>query len=59
DQFGGPKGKKFKQKQLKDLVMNYSNLSFDAQADNLINDFVLWKGLLEQIDDVTLIGFEI
>ncbi|MCE3228741.1 MAG: protein serine/threonine phosphatase, partial [Bacteroidetes bacterium] len=33
DQFGGPKGKKFKQKQLKDLVMNYSNLSFDAQAD--------------------------
>lgn len=59
DQFGGPKGKKFKQKQLKDLVINYSNLSFDVQADNLINDFVMWKGILEQIDDVTLIGFEI
>jgi serine phosphatase RsbU (regulator of sigma subunit) len=59
DQFGGPKGKKFKQKQLKDLVVNYSTLSFDVQADNLINDFVLWKGILEQIDDVTLVGFEI
>ncbi|MGZ4091060.1 MAG: PP2C family protein-serine/threonine phosphatase, partial [Bacteroidia bacterium] len=59
DQFGGPKGKKFKQKQLKDLVVNYSNLEFDLQADNLINDFTLWKGMLEQIDDVTLIGFEI
>lgn len=59
DQFGGPKGKKFKQKQLKDLVVNYSNLSFDVQADNLINDFIIWKGILEQIDDVTLIGFEI
>ncbi|MBA3663495.1 MAG: tetratricopeptide repeat protein [Bacteroidetes bacterium] len=59
DQFGGPKGKKFKQKQLKDLVVNYSALNFDLQADNLINDFTLWKGLLEQIDDVTLVGFEL
>lgn len=59
DQFGGPKGKKFKHKQLKDLVVNYSNLSFDVQADNLINDFIIWKGILEQIDDVTLIGFEV
>jgi len=59
DQFGGPKGKKFKQKQLKDLVVNYSNLSFDHQADHLINDFIIWKGLLEQIDDVTLIGFAV
>jgi len=59
DQFGGPKGKKFKQKQLKSLVMDYGNLSFDDQADKLISDFTLWKGFLEQIDDVTLIGFEV
>jgi serine phosphatase RsbU (regulator of sigma subunit) len=59
DQFGGPKGKKFKQKQLKDLLVNYSNMSFDVQADNLINDFTIWKGMLEQIDDVTLVGFEV
>ncbi|MGZ3905740.1 MAG: PP2C family protein-serine/threonine phosphatase, partial [Bacteroidia bacterium] len=59
DQFGGPKGKKFKQKQLKDLVVNYSSLGFDMQADKLVNDFTLWKGMLEQIDDVTLIGFQV
>lgn len=59
DQFGGPNGKKFKQKQLKELLVNYSGLSYDVQADNLINDFIIWKGILEQIDDVTLIGFEI
>ncbi len=58
DQFGGPKGKKFKQKQLNATLINYCNLDFYEQADNLINDFYLWKGNLEQIDDVTLIGFE-
>ncbi len=57
DQFGGPKGKKFKQKQLNNLLLEYCNFDFYEQADNLINDFYLWKGSLEQIDDVTLIGF--
>ncbi len=59
DQFGGPKGKKFKQKQLKDLVITYSDLGYDEQAESLLRDFNSWKGRLEQIDDVTLIGFEI
>jgi serine phosphatase RsbU (regulator of sigma subunit) len=59
DQFGGPKGKKFKQKQLRDLLVNYNDLHFDEQAQTLVNDFISWKGSLEQIDDVTLIGFEI
>jgi serine phosphatase RsbU (regulator of sigma subunit) len=59
DQFGGPKGKKFKQKQLKDLLVNYSGLELEKQAHQLVHDFDLWKGILEQIDDVTLIGFEV
>jgi serine phosphatase RsbU (regulator of sigma subunit)/predicted negative regulator of RcsB-dependent stress response len=59
DQFGGPNGKKFKQKQLKELVVNYGGESFDKQAENLVHDFNTWKGILEQIDDVTLIGFEV
>jgi serine phosphatase RsbU (regulator of sigma subunit) len=59
DQFGGPKGKKFKYKQLINSLKIYSKLNFYEQADNLINDFYLWKGNLEQIDDVTLIGFEV
>ncbi|MDX2173474.1 MAG: tetratricopeptide repeat protein [Bacteroidota bacterium] len=59
DQFGGPKGKKFKYKQLINALKAYNKLNFYEQADNLINDFYLWKGNLEQIDDVTLIGFEV
>lgn len=59
DQFGGPKAKKFKFKQLLKLLKEYSNLNFYEQADNLINDFYVWKGNLEQIDDVTVIGFEV
>ncbi len=59
DQFGGPKGKKFKQKKLNEKLVNYSNLEFNLQGDKLAMDFNLWKGDLEQIDDVTLIGFEI
>jgi tetratricopeptide (TPR) repeat protein len=59
DQFGGPKGKKFKQKQLKDLLVNYGNMELEKQADQLAHDFDLWRGILEQIDDVTLIGFEV
>ncbi len=57
DQFGGPKGKKFKQKQFNNSLIKYCSFDFYEQADNLINDFYLWKGNLEQIDDVTLIGF--
>lgn len=59
DQFGGLNDKKFKQKKLNNLLIEYSNLPFITQADNLINDFYLWKGETEQLDDVTLIGFEI
>ena len=47
DQFGGPKGKKFKQKQLKELVVNYSGLSYDKQADHLLNDFTVAEALGE------------
>jgi serine phosphatase RsbU (regulator of sigma subunit) len=59
DQFGGPNGKKLKQKQLKDLLKKYAHLDFEAQATHLTDDFMAWKGKLEQIDDVTLIGFEL
>jgi serine phosphatase RsbU (regulator of sigma subunit)/predicted negative regulator of RcsB-dependent stress response len=57
DQFGGPNGKKLKQKQLKDFLMRYVSKPFDEQAQILSEEFEKWKGKLEQIDDVTIIGF--
>jgi len=56
DQFGGPKGKKFKYKQLNDLLISISSLSLIEQKNELENSFTNWKGSLEQVDDVCLIG---
>jgi serine phosphatase RsbU (regulator of sigma subunit) len=59
DQFGGPKGKKFKRKKLEDLLLSFSTQPFEAQGAVLDQAFENWKGRLEQLDDVTVAGFEI
>jgi serine phosphatase RsbU (regulator of sigma subunit) len=59
DQFGGPKGKKFKYKQLEELILNCANLDLQVQKQTLIERFENWKGNLEQVDDVCLIGIKI
>ncbi len=56
DQFGGPKGKKFKYKQLKELFIAMQNQSMDLQKEKLEQSFDEWKGNLEQVDDVCIIG---
>ena len=58
DQFGGEKGKKFKYKQLNELLLSKSNMDSIAQKDILIEKFVSWKGDLEQVDDVLIIGIK-
>jgi serine phosphatase RsbU (regulator of sigma subunit) len=57
DQFGGLKGKKFKLKQLKELLLKHANKSFSEQAVIIETEFNAWKGKLDQIDDVTIVGF--
>ncbi len=59
DQFGGPKGKKFKYKQLKELLVSIQHLDLVAQEDIVKEQFTNWKGNLEQVDDVCLIGIKI
>jgi len=59
DQFGGPKGKKFKYKNLQNLFLNIQNESFDKQNEKVKNTFVDWKGNYEQTDDVLVIGFKL
>jgi serine phosphatase RsbU (regulator of sigma subunit) len=59
DQFGGPKGKKFKYKQLKELLLKNSKLSSAEQKENLEQRFINWKGSLEQVDDVCVIGIKL
>ncbi|MCD6068824.1 MAG: protein serine/threonine phosphatase [Bacteroidetes bacterium] len=59
DQFGGPKGKKFKYKQLQEIIETNTKLAFEKQADELNAKFEGWKNKLEQIDDVCIIGIRI
>lgn len=59
DQFGGPKGKKFKYSNLKDLLIRISGMNMDDQKQNLETEFENWRGSLEQVDDVLIIGIRI
>ncbi len=59
DQFGGPKGKKFKNKQLEELLLKSHILKVPEQKEVIENTFMDWKGNLEQIDDVLVIGIRL
>ncbi len=59
DQFGGDKGKKFKHKQLQETLLALSELPMPQQHDRLNDAFEKWKGKLDQIDDVTIIGIKL
>ena len=59
DQFGGEKGKKFKYSQLKNNLINLSDKSLTQQKSVLDKTFESWKGHLEQVDDVCVIGFRL
>jgi tetratricopeptide (TPR) repeat protein len=59
DQFGGPKGKKFMYKQLKELIISMSSLPMSEQKETLQSALNNWKGDLEQVDDVCIIGVRV
>lgn len=59
DQFGGPRGKKFKYNQLKQILHKIYLLPIDEQKQELANIFDSWKGDLEQVDDVVIIGVRV
>src|ERR1700757_4663035 len=59
DQFGGPKGKKFKYKQLEDILLENRQLPMSEQKEILHKKFEEWRGNLEQVDDVLLIGVRV
>jgi len=59
DQFGGPKGKKFKYKQLCELLVSISHEPMETQKAVLENSFKKWQGNLEQIDDVCVLGVRV
>jgi serine phosphatase RsbU (regulator of sigma subunit) len=59
DQFGGPKEKKFKYKPLNEMLVANTHLSLTEQHTKLKTTFDNWKGDLEQVDDVCVVGVRI
>lgn len=56
DQFGGPKGKKFKYRQLQEILVAIHRKPPEEQLELLKEQFSKWRGSLEQVDDVTIAG---
>jgi serine phosphatase RsbU (regulator of sigma subunit) len=59
DQFGGADGKKFRYKPLKELFINVNAEPMQTQEQILRDTFRKWKGELEQVDDVLVIGVRV
>jgi serine phosphatase RsbU (regulator of sigma subunit) len=59
DQFGGPDGRKFMSKHMKETFVGISHLGMHAQKEKLNETFETWKGELQQIDDVCVICVKI
>ncbi|MCG8699749.1 MAG: serine/threonine-protein phosphatase, partial [Bacteroidales bacterium] len=56
DQFGGIDNKKFKARNFRRLLLSIQNESMSRQKEILDETFEKWKGQLEQLDDVCIIG---
>ena len=59
DQFGGPKNKKFMRKRLNALILEQSANPMVKQHETYLQAFNNWKGTVEQIDDVCLVGVRV
>jgi serine phosphatase RsbU (regulator of sigma subunit) len=56
DQFGGPMSKKLMSKRFRELILSASDKSMNDQLEILDGEFEAWKGDIDQIDDVVVIG---
>jgi len=59
DQFGGPKGKKFKYRQLEELLLSHATEPLGKQQQVLKATLEAWQGMLEQVDDVCVMGLRV
>ncbi len=59
DQFGGPDGKKLKDKKFRELLLSIYQLPMLQQEKVLLDTFNSWKRDLDQVDDVCVIGIRV
>ena len=59
DQFGGPKGKKFMAGNFRQLLSDVSKMPIEKQKTLLNQTIEEWRGNLEQVDDILIIGVKV
>lgn len=59
DQFGGPHGKKFMIKNLKQLFLEIHTREVEIQKQIIEKRLDEWKGELEQVDDILVMGIRV
>lgn len=56
DQFGGPRGKKFKLDRVKNMLADVCDKPMEVQHEYVSKTFTEWRGKLQQVDDVLFMG---
>lgn len=59
DQFGGPEGKKYKYRRFRHLLLALHQLPMEKQKEFLRKNIMEWKGDLDQVDDIMVMGIKI
>ncbi len=59
DQFGWREDKKYNIRRFKELLMNIQDVPMRGQKVLLENEYNNWKGDMDQIDDILVLGMQI
>ncbi len=59
DQFGGEKGKKLTKARFREILVSMIELPMDVQREKLLAQHDAWRGKLEQVDDICVMGVRV
>ena len=59
DQYGGEKGKKFKIRRFRELLLSLQTYPMEQQKKMMEEHFEQWRGSLDQIDDLCVVGVRV
>lgn len=59
DQFGGANGKKFKIAQFKAMLISLNGMAMEKQKEIIERSIEEWRGPLQQVDDMLIIGVKV
>lgn len=59
DQFGGPDLKKFSSRRVIEALQRQKDIPFEEECEEVITEFLLWKDVSPQVDDICFFAFEL